>query len=297
MPPLPQRLGIGFSLHSEIEFLELTRTIVEEEADFFEVAPETMWRAENGKLVDNDYRSLFLEIRRRSGKPFVAHGLAFSPGTAIDADRSRTEAWLARLRRDQADFQFPWISEHLGWTTVDGLQGVLPLPLPFDEEAVETVAARMRLLQGVAPLAGFENNVTYFHLGDPEREPDFWNAIGARAGCGMLLDLHNAWTQCRNAGIDPGPWVDRIDLSRVFEIHLSGGSESDPDWVPSKRVFRIDTHDGAVPEGVWELLDRVLPRCTSLRGIVVERLNGTLDEADVPALREELRRARRAWPA
>ena len=70
-------LGVGFCLHPDVEYLALARPILEEEADFFEVNPETMWRKESGRLVRNDFHGLFQQIRERSGRPFVAHGLGF----------------------------------------------------------------------------------------------------------------------------------------------------------------------------------------------------------------------------
>jgi uncharacterized protein (UPF0276 family) len=281
-------LGVGIPLHADLDYLQLFRGIVEDDAAYFEVNPETLWRVENGALTRNDFHALFREIRDRSGKPFVAHGLSFSVGSPAD----RTAAWLERLRDDHAAFRFEWLTEHLGWTEVDGLEVSLPLPLPFSDEAVRIVAARMKLLGSVVPVVGFENNADYFSLGDPAHWPDFINRLCATAGCGLLLDLHNLHTQCLNLGQDAVETLDRLDLDPVLEIHVSGGSETDPDWLPSKRVMRLDSHDGPVPEPVWGLLERALPRCRILRGHVVERLNGTFEAADVPALRAEVRRAK-----
>jgi uncharacterized protein (UPF0276 family) len=290
------RLGVGLPLYSDLEYLELARELIEEEADFFEVNPETLWRSEQGALVRNDYHALFQEIRRRSGKPFVAHGLAFSLGSPVDGDQPRTDAWVERLRDDQDSFRFEWLTEHLGWTQVDGLQATLPLPLPFHEESVRAVAARMRLLGSVVPHVGFENNADYFCLGEPGDWPDFINTLCRASSCGLLLDLHNLYTQCLNFKQDPVETLDRLDADAVLEIHLSGGSESDPGWLPSGRVFRLDSHDGPIPEPVWALAERALPRCRNLRGVTVERLNGTFSAAEVPAIRAELRRAKELFP-
>jgi uncharacterized protein (UPF0276 family) len=184
------------------------------------------------------------------------------------------------------------MTEHLGWSAAGGIEAALPLPLPPVPEAVDAVAARLRLLAGVMPAVGFENNVTYFALGDPAGEPEFFNAICRATPCGLLLDLHNAWTQCANFGLDADDYVDRIDADAVMEIHVSGGSESPASWLRSGRTLRLDSHDGPVPEEVWRLLERVRPRCRNLRGVLVERMNGTFGAADVPALRDEVRRAR-----
>src|SRR5262245_15833430 len=56
------RLGVGFALHPDLDYLQLTRDIVERDADYFEVNPETMWRTRGGRLERNDYHSLFLRF-------------------------------------------------------------------------------------------------------------------------------------------------------------------------------------------------------------------------------------------
>ena len=293
---MTSRLGVGFPLHADEDFLALTRQILEDDADWFEVSPETLWREQGGRIVPNGFHAMFREIREWSGKPFVAHGLAFSLGTPLPGDETRTEAWLARLRADHEAFRFEWLSDHLGYTVIDGLQAVLPLPLPFTPDAVAAVAARMRRLASVVPTVAFENPVTYFAGSDPVGEPDFLNAIARAAPCSMVLDLHNVHCQAANLGQDPADYVDRLDLDKVVELHVSGGRESEASWLPSRRVFRLDSHDGPVPEAVWSLLERVLPKCRNARGLLVERLNGTVDEAGLPALRDEVRRAKDLFP-
>ena len=291
---MTQPLGIGFPLYADPEYLSLTRDIIENEADYFEVSPEGLWKSGDDGLSRNDFHPIFRQIHDRSGKPFVAHGLDFSLGTPLDApgERDRVESWLGRIRDDHAEFHFEWMSDHLGWTTSGDLQAVLPLPLPLTPESIETVATRLRLLAEIVPEVAFENWANYFTLGDPTDDSRFFNMICQAAPCRLLLDLHNVHTQCLNTGLDPFDYVDRLNLKSVIQIHLSGGSESDPEWVESKRTFRLDSHDGPIPEEVWKLLDHVLPRCRNLRGIVVERLNGTFTAEEVPALTAEVRRAK-----
>jgi uncharacterized protein len=292
-----ERLGVGFPLHADVEFLELVRPIVEEDADFFEIAPETTWRPEGGQLVRNGFHRHFEEIVARTGKPVVGHGLAFSLATPLAGDEARTDAWLARLRDDFDTFQFEWLSDHLGFSNAGGRWATLPLPLPYTDETVAAVAARMRRLAEVVPTVAFENNVAYFALSDPRDEPRFLNSIVEAADCRLVLDLHNAWTQCRNLGTDADAYVAGLDLARVIEIHVSGGSDSEPSWLPSRRTFRLDSHDGPVPEPVWTLLEKTLPRCRGVRGLVVERMNGSVTADDLPALRDEVRRAKELWKA
>lgn len=293
-----ERLGVGFGLHPDVEYLELTQDIIEKDADYFEIVPETLANPEEGKLVPNQYYALFRELRKTLNKPFVAHGLGFSIGTSHDnpKEKLRSERWLAFIRDLHQEFRFSWMTEHLGWVTLEGLEVILPLPLPFTSEAVQTVAESMRLLSNIVPEVGFENSPDYCRFGDVLEEPDFFNEICDATPCSMLLDLHNAYTTCVNCGIDPAEYLTRIRLENVLQIHLSGGSESGSDWLPSKNVYRLDSHDTPVPEEVWNLAENIIPKCPNLRGIVVERLNGTINPGDLPGLSAELRRVKELFP-
>jgi uncharacterized protein (UPF0276 family) len=292
-------LGVGFVLHPNAEYLELCASIIEERADFFEVSPETLWQIEpNGHFRPSSWSDVMDNIRRESGRPMVAHGLGLSPGTAAPGDmeeEQRLQRWLERIRLDQERFNFCWYTEHLGWASAGGQVAVLPLPLPPTDEAVQTVADRLNRLRPIIPWVGFENQVSYFAFGDVCQEGHFWNRICTTGDLWLLLDLHNCYTQSVNFGVPLDQYLAGIDLSRVLEIHVSGGSDSEASWLPSGRVMRLDAHDGPVPEPVWTALERVRPRCPNLRGVVVERLQGTLAPDDVPLLEEEVRRAHRIF--
>ncbi|MGE0712886.1 MAG: DUF692 family multinuclear iron-containing protein [Planctomycetota bacterium] len=285
------RLGLGIALHPEPDFLRLARAGIEA-ADFYELSPEMHWI---GLEQPSSARGLLLELLARSGKPAVAHGLALSLGSCDD--EARLAGRLALAARDQADFAFEHYSEHLGFVAQDGVELALPLALPYSRAAAALVGARLRRLAAVAPRVLCENSAFVAPLGDPALEPAFLNAVCAAAGCGLLLDLHNAYATCLNAGLSLADYLDRLELERVVEVHISGGSESDPAWLPSGRSLRLDTHDGPVPEPVWEALAGLLPRCPALRGVVLERID--LAPAEAPGYLEELRRLREllaAWP-
>jgi uncharacterized protein (UPF0276 family) len=161
-------------------------------------------------------------------------------------------------------------------------------------EAARVVRRRLRQMQRATSLGdvGVENNVAYFMLGDALDEPAFLMDCVRERGCHVLLDLHNVYTMAQNCGFDAAEYLRRLDLTKVIEIHVSGGSESDPAWLPSGRVMRLDGHDGAVPELVWRMLEAVAPRCPNLRGVTLERMEGTVTDADVPLLAAELSRLR-----
>jgi uncharacterized protein (UPF0276 family) len=293
-PPV-SRLGVGFPLHADPTFLELVRPILEEDADFFEVSPETTWRVEGGGLVRNGFHALFADLVARTRKPVVGHGLAFSLATPLQGDEARTDAWLSRLKDDHGVFHFEWLSDHLGFTVAGGLWATLPLPLPQTDETVAVVASRLHRLAELVPTVAFENNVAYFATSDARAEPKFLNAIAKAADCRVVLDLHNVWTQCKNFGLDAGEVLNALDLDLVIEIHVSGGSDSEPSWLKSGKTFRLDSHDAPVPEPVWALLEKTLPRCKNVRGLAVERMNGSVKPDGLRALRDEMRRAKEMW--
>jgi uncharacterized protein (UPF0276 family) len=288
-------IPVGLSLQPDEEFLDRLGDVIHREADYYEVAPETLWRLDGqGALLENGYHRRFCALREASAKPFVAHGVGLSPGSASREDAARRRRWLTRLRRDHAALGFLWYTDHLGASAPAGLAVTLPLPVAMDAHAALVTRRSLLAMQAVVPDVGLENTVAYFLLGDPLDEPAFLRRVLRAPGTHLLLDLHNVHTMGHNFGFAPEAYVARLDLDRVIEIHLSGGACSDPGWLPSGRVMRLDAHDSAVPEPVWRLFDQVAPRCPNLRGVTVERMEGTVTSPEhVAEIREEMRRARR----
>jgi uncharacterized protein (UPF0276 family) len=290
------RAGLGLVLQPEAQYLDCVEPLLEL-ADYAEVAPETLWwQREDGALRPNGFHARFAALRARRELNFVAHGVGYSVGSASRTDAARRQRWREQVAQDHRSFAFRWWTDHLGATVVDGLALSLPLPLPMDAGAAAVVRRRLAEMQRIVPDVGVENSAQYFVVGDPLDEPAFLRRTLSRPRTHLLLDLHNLHTMAVNLGFEAAAWVARAAeaglFASVIEIHVSGGSWSDPAWLPSRRQLRLDGHDAAVPEPVWQLLDDVLPRCGALRGVTLERMEGTVTEADVPQLRDELRRLR-----
>lgn len=286
-------VGIGLVVHADSDFLDLVDPLLPE-LDYLEVTPETLWLWQpDGTLAPNGFHRRILAMGRDAGLPFVAHGTGFSLAT-IDDDAARRGRWLDRIRADHTTFRFRWYTEHLGATMLGGVHVGLPCPVPMSGEHARAARHRLADLRDVIGRAGVENTAHHFCLGDALDEPAFLTAAIDAPGLHLLLDLHNLHAMARNLGFDPLAYLARLPLERVIEIHLAGGGESDPAWVASRRRFVLDGHDRRVPEAVWALLDYVLPRCPGLRGVTIERLDGTFEGDDVGRLAAELRRARRA---
>ncbi len=288
----PGSPGVGLALSGHRTHVELLRPLAEL-VDFLEICPEQLW---NSQTELSSRVELYDQVKDETGKPFVAHGLGLSLGTPLSTPEevARTERWLSQIARLHERLELEWYTDHLGAShTAGGLVTGLHTPLPHTDEAVQAVKERLERLQLIVPLVGFENTVFYFTLDDPMEEASFYNRLCRETGARLLLDLHNVYAHCRNFGLDPLAFVGKIDLSNVLELHLSGGSESDPGWLEGP-VLRLDSHDGPVPEPVWELFDHVLPRCPAVRGVTLERIEGTIEPEEVPLLRQELERIRLA---
>lgn len=278
------------TLQPEKAFLELLAPVFREHCEIFELAPETTWRVRDGRFVPNGYDTAFRRILDQTGCPAIGHGVALSIGTASPGDDARFERWLAAIDDTHARFQFSWYSDHLAATQLDESFVAIPLALAHDAETVSRVRRRLDQLQTVVPRVALETAAHVLSLSNLEDEPAFTAAaIGPH---GLVLDLHNVHVMAQNFGLDAWRFITDLPLEQVIEIHLSGGRDSDPAWLPSRRVQRLDSHDDLVPEVVWSLFERVLPLCPALDAVILERMEGTVTAADVAPIAAELLRAR-----
>lgn len=288
--------AVGLTLQPDEDYLGLLEPLLHRAVDYFEVAPETTWwappEAAAMTLVPNGFHRRFRALAAATGAWFVGHGVGLSLGGG-PSDAARRRVWLAQLERDQAVFDYRWYSDHLGVSAPGGLAATLPLPLLMDEASVRRVAGRLLALRRFLPLVGVENTAQYFLLGEPLDEARFLRRLLRRGDGRLVLDLHNLHTMAENLGFDPAAYLDELDLGQVIELHVSGGSYSEAGWLPAGRTLRLDSHDQAVPEAVFRLCEQVAPRCPNLRGITLERMEGTVALADVAAIAEELGRLRR----
>lgn len=218
-----------------------------------------------------------------------AHGVHFSPLSAVLEERQR--AWLEEARIVVARRAPRHVSEHFGVMTAPGVSRGAPLPQPFT--AAVTRVGRDRLAQiadAVERPVGVENLALAMSRDDALAHGDQIGALVADADRFVVLDLHNLFCQAASYDIAPDELLDRMPLERVREVHVSGGS-----WHAggdaAARPFRRDTHDGPVPEEVFELARLAVTRCPLLEAIFLERLGGTFGGAvEVEAYRADFRR-------
>jgi uncharacterized protein (UPF0276 family) len=205
--------------------------------DFFEVAPEN-WIGVGGKLGKQ-----FRHFTERY--PFVAHGLSLSIGSPAPLD----ETFLHRVRRLLDEHNFRYYSEHLSYCSDDGHLYDL-MPIPFTEEAVHHVAARIRRVQDILERRIAMENVSYYAAPGKEMdEIEFINAVLAEADCDLLLDVNNIYVNSINHGYDAETFLKSLPTERVAYFHIAGHYDEADD-------LKVDTHGSAIIDPVWALLEK-----------------------------------------
>ncbi|MYC26256.1 MAG: DUF692 domain-containing protein [Gammaproteobacteria bacterium] len=215
--------------------------LIEENVDFWEVAPEN-WIDVGGRFGR--------EFRTYAEKyPVVCHGLSLSIGSPSPLDFN----FLESVRGFLDEHNISLYSDHLSACSDHGHLYDL-MPIPFTEEAVQHVVSRIRTVQEVLERRIAVEHVSYYAApGQELSESEFINAVLAEADCNLLLDVNNAYVNSVNFGYDPYSFVDSLPISKVTYIHIAGHFIEAED-------LRIDTHAAAVADPVWKLLEHVYQR-------------------------------------
>ncbi len=202
-------------------------------------------------------------------------------------------AHLTRAREAASRRRYRHVSAHFGVVEARELDDVAPLPVVPSRAMIERGAeALLRLRDATGVPVGLENLALAFSERDVRMQGALLDALLAPCDGFLLLDVHNLYCQAHNFEIAPEELLASYPLARVREIHVSGGRWDYPASDPRKRAFRRDTHDDAVPDEVFEILRAALEKCTHVDTVIVERIRGTLHEADAPRFHDDYRRVR-----
>ncbi len=197
--------------------------------------------------------------------PLSIHGVGLSIGGAVPLDRDH----LARLAALMDRYAPQSFSEHLAWSTHEGVYFNDLLPLPYTSETLDRVVAHLDEAQeALGRRILIENPSTYAAFTNSEMsETEFLRAVSDRSGCGLLLDVNNVFVSAANLGLDPLSYVDAFPLDRVGEIHL-GGHAPDAETAEGAAPLLIDSHDRPVADPVWTLFAEVVARTGPLPTLV-----------------------------
>ena len=258
--------GLGLRVEHYAEILDGQPAV-----DWFEAVTEN-YLVDGGRPIHN-----LMRVRERF--PIALHGVSLSIGSTSPLDLG----YIAQVKALASRVQPVWISDHLCWTGVNGKNLHDLLPLPYTEEALNHVVARVRAVQEILGQRILLENVSSYLAFQDSRmtEWEFLAAIAEQADCLILLDVNNVYVSSVNHEFDPRTYLNAIPAHRVQQIHLAG-HENHGDYL-------IDTHDQPVPDAVWSLYTEALRRF----GVVPTMIER---DANIPPLAEleaELRIARR----
>jgi uncharacterized protein (UPF0276 family) len=203
--------------------------------DWFEIISEN--------FMDSQGRPWFVLQQIAERYPIVMHGVSLSIGSTDPLNYE----YLGKLKRLAQATQAKWISDHLCWTGVAGLNSHDLLPLPLNEVTLEHVIPRVLAVQEFLerPLV-LENPSSYVTFTQSTlTEWEFLQALTHATGCGLLLDINNVYVSARNHGWNPADYLQGIPPQSVVQFHLAGHTDLG--------THCIDTHDGPVVEAVWQL--------------------------------------------
>lgn len=196
----------------------------------------------------------YLEAIRRE-YPLSIHGVGLNIGGSQPLDRAHLQRLRQLLDRYQPDF----FSEHLAWSSHGGMFLNDLLPLPYTRSTLDLVCDHIDETQAfLGRRMLLENPSTYVTF--PEStltEEAFIAAIARRTGCGLLLDINNAYVSSVNQRRDPAQYLDQYPLQHVEQFHLAGFAESHD---PAGERLLIDTHGDHVHADVWQLYADIVSR-------------------------------------
>lgn len=239
---LPARAGLGLKPQHFAEILATGPDL-----GFFEI------HAENYLVAGGPFHHYLSRIRDRY--PLSIHGVGLSIGADGPLDGDHLDRLAALLDRYKPES----FSEHLAWSTHGGAFFNDLLPLPYDQTTLNRVCDHIDQTQEhLRRRILLENPATYVEFAASTLdEATFISEIIHRTGCGLLLDVNNAYVSGVNHQRDPYAYLAALPLSAVGEIHLAGFVE---DRDAAGAPLLIDTHGAPVAAAVWELYAFALER-------------------------------------
>lgn len=237
--------------------------------------------------------SIQVLLAARNHYDLSLHGVGLGLGSAAGLDEWHVEQ-LARLVERTQPIR---VSDHASFaraplrSTSSVVHGNDLLPIAFTEAALDIMASNVQRVQDRLrrPLL-IENLSTYLGWSDDTiAEPEFFNRLCRRSGCGLLLDVNNLVVNALNSSaVREGrqnaveracAWVDALDDGIAQEIHLAGYADLGD--------IVIDDHGSRVRESVWLVYEHALRLLGSVPALIEW-------DTDVPALDVLLAEATRA---
>ena len=275
-------LGAGISYTSAIEPLLLERP---ELFPVVEFEPQTTWLRVPGQ--EPTYRAdehVLATLCALPGRKIV-HSVAAPVGGSVPPDPAQLRLLAETIRTLDA----AWMSEHLSFNQTPEHHTGFFLPPRQTVEGLRNARRNiLQLQQAFAVPVAVENGVSYLRPRDDEwTDGEFTGRVVETANCGLVLDLHNVYTNARNGRQSVEEFLQQIPLDRVWEIHLAGGMEIGGFW--------LDAHSGAIPDEVYEAARKLIPSLPHLKAIIFEIFPSFVPSFGLDRVRQEVERLHDLW--
>ena len=226
-------IGLGFRRDIADETIHLDET----KPNFIELAPEN-WMSMGGY-----WRK---KLKAAAEKyPITTHGLSLSIGSPDDLNFE----FLKKVKAFIKEYDIKIYSEHLSYSTCDNAHLYDLLPIPFREDAVKHIVARIKTVQDYLEMPIALENVSYYTPVAAEMdEASFIHSIVTESGCNMLLDVNNVYVNSFNHNYNAKQFIESLPLEKVSYIHMAGHDQVAPDLI-------IDTHGEPIIDPVYDLLE------------------------------------------
>lgn len=279
-------LGVGFTFF--IGFEDILKSNIDV-VDVIEIEPQTYWyRSEydsSSYYVDDDVKKKIVSFDCRK----IVHSIGVPVGGTLPPEASQ----LRLLAETCDELDSPWISEHLSFNRVknnnkESFSGFfLPPRQTFD--GILSAKRSINEISSVThkPVA-VENGVNYLQPRDDElSDGQFVSAVIEESNCGLILDLHNAWTNEINGRQTVEEFLSFISLERVWEIHLGGGFEIDGHY--------LDAHSGVIPKELISLTRNIVCRLPNLKAVIFELSPSYLSSVSPELIRRQMNILHSLW--
>lgn len=244
---MPPYLGFGLGLRPQ------------HYQDILDGAPHVDWFeviSENYMVPGGQPLRMLERIRERY--PIVMHGVSLSIASTAPFD----EGYLRDLKGLAQRFEPVFISDHLCWTGVHGVNLHDLLPIPYTQEALDHVAERVSHVQDYLGRAiALENVSSYVQFSHSEMtEWEFISELARRTGCFLVLDVNNVFVSTFNHDLDADAFINGVPADRIVQFHLAGHEHN--------TSHIVDTHDALVCDEVWDLYRAAVRRFGKVSAII-----------------------------
>jgi uncharacterized protein (UPF0276 family) len=263
LPPwtLPWR-GLGLSSNLSAADQPHPYRLLDEDPELFDFVE---YSAPLSLLETKKHATLFPEMFKRLRQvPVLFHPVHLNLyGPELESPEA-----LGHLEAHAQAVESPWVGNDVGWWHSGGQQfpGYLYVSPPLSNEGLQDCAAHALHVQaGLRRPLALENPAVLARRGDMH-VLEFMARLQSRTGLPLLLDLGHLFSYQLSAELPLEAGFDGFPFDRVIELHLAGG-------VVTRRLsrrFYVDDHTQPVREELFTLLEKILPRCASLRAVTFE---------------------------